>query len=301
MRSACLDRRGGVLPAALVSGVVVWLAQSPIGCVPAESLGTDPASSGAVVVRNESGRELTEAETQELIANAEAGKIVIVFLNPNPGPPGEPGPQGPAGPGGLPGPVGSPGPSGPQGLPGPQGAAGPPGAGPIVGEVRMWAGPYDAPPAGWVVCDGRALSRSAHAALFQVIGVRFGAGDESTTFNVPDFRDRTPMGASLSDSFGGAWTTVESSNGTGFGGEARHVLTIAEMPAHDHDMSHTHDVSVGTPSAGVVVFATTTSPSPTPMPTSGPSVQFTGRTGGGQPFNVLDPYFAITYIIFTGP
>jgi microcystin-dependent protein len=42
------------------------------------------------------------------------------------------------------------------------------------------------PPPGFLVCDGSAVSRSKYAALFRVIGVDFGAGDGSTTFNLPN-------------------------------------------------------------------------------------------------------------------
>lgn len=43
-------------------------------------------------------------------------------------------------------------------------------------------------PAGWMACDGRTLSRSVYASLFAAIGTTYGAGDGSTTFNIPDLR-----------------------------------------------------------------------------------------------------------------
>lgn len=43
-------------------------------------------------------------------------------------------------------------------------------------------------PDGWLLCDGSAISRSAYANLFNKIGTSYGAGNGSTTFNVPDFR-----------------------------------------------------------------------------------------------------------------
>lgn len=46
----------------------------------------------------------------------------------------------------------------------------------------------------WTFCDGRALSRSAYPELFAVIGTTYGAGDGSTTFNVPDLRQRFSLG-----------------------------------------------------------------------------------------------------------
>jgi len=46
------------------------------------------------------------------------------------------------------------------------------------------------PPQGWLLCDGAAVSRTTYASLFAAIGSAFGAGNGSTTFNVPDFRGR---------------------------------------------------------------------------------------------------------------
>jgi microcystin-dependent protein len=40
-------------------------------------------------------------------------------------------------------------------------------------------------PAGYLLCDGSAVSRTTYADLFAVIGTTFGAGDGSTTFNLP--------------------------------------------------------------------------------------------------------------------
>lgn len=41
---------------------------------------------------------------------------------------------------------------------------------------------------GWLLCNGQAVSRTTYANLFNVIGVSFGRGDGSSTFNVPDYR-----------------------------------------------------------------------------------------------------------------
>jgi microcystin-dependent protein len=61
------------------------------------------------------------------------------------------------------------------------------------GAVMFYAGA--ASPAGWYACDGSAKNRTGDAALFAAIGTTFGAGDGSTTFNLPDMRSRVPMGA----------------------------------------------------------------------------------------------------------
>jgi microcystin-dependent protein len=51
------------------------------------------------------------------------------------------------------------------------------------------------PQEGWLLCDGRAVSRAAYAALFAVIGVQAGAGDGSTTFNLPNGQNASAFGA----------------------------------------------------------------------------------------------------------
>jgi microcystin-dependent protein len=48
-------------------------------------------------------------------------------------------------------------------------------------------------PTGWLLCDGSAVARSVYAQLFTAIGTLYGAGDGSTTFNVPDLRGRVPV------------------------------------------------------------------------------------------------------------
>lgn len=50
-------------------------------------------------------------------------------------------------------------------------------------------------PDSWLICDGRAISRTTYASLFSVIGTTFGAGDGSTTFNLPNIIDRFIEGA----------------------------------------------------------------------------------------------------------
>lgn len=63
----------------------------------------------------------------------------------------------------------------------------------LVGMVLPFAGKNM--PKGFLLCDGRAVSREDYKRLFDVIGTTYGEGDKSTTFNVPDFRDRTIWGA----------------------------------------------------------------------------------------------------------
>jgi microcystin-dependent protein len=98
--------------------------------------------------------------------------------------------------------------------------------------------PYGAPtpPAGWLACNGQAVSRTQYPALFSIISVNWGAGDGSSTFNVPDLRGRTPIGIGTAAS-----GTVYTLGATG--GEEKHLLLLAELANHVHaltDPGHTH-------------------------------------------------------------
>ena len=57
-------------------------------------------------------------------------------------------------------------------------------------------------PTGYLLCNGAAVSRTNYANLFAAIGTLYGAGDGSTTFNLPDARDRVLQGASGGHSAG---------------------------------------------------------------------------------------------------
>lgn len=61
-----------------------------------------------------------------------------------------------------------------------------------VGTVMYFAN--STPPDGFIVCNGAAVSRSAYSALFAAIGTTYGGGDGSTTFALPDLRDRVAWG-----------------------------------------------------------------------------------------------------------
>ena len=73
-------------------------------------------------------------------------------------------------------------------------------------------------PAGWLLCDGSAVSRTTYAALFATVGTTWGAGDGSTTFNIPNMLGRVPVGAGAAGSYaqtvGSAAVTTASSQVT---------------------------------------------------------------------------------------
>lgn len=84
-------------------------------------------------------------------------------------------------------------------------------------------------PSGYLLCNGQAVSRTTYASLFAAIGTKYGAGNGSTTFNVPNLSGRTVIGTSSSyalGAVGGAETHIHATQ--------NHTLTIAEMPSHNH-------------------------------------------------------------------
>ena len=81
-------------------------------------------------------------------------------------------------------------------------------------------------PEGWLLCDGRAVSRTTYKELFAVIGTTYGSGDGKTTFNLPDKRGRVSVGRYSSDT---------SFSVLGKKGGAKTVqLKIEHMPSHTH-------------------------------------------------------------------
>jgi len=97
-----------------------------------------------------------------------------------------------------------------------------------VGEIRVKSH-KTADHDGWLLCDGRAISRTTYAGLFAEISTAFGVGDGSTTFNIPDTQGRAIAG---------------TGNGSGLTARARndkvgvetHILTTAQMPNHTHGL-----------------------------------------------------------------
>jgi microcystin-dependent protein len=110
-------------------------------------------------------------------------------------------------------------------------------------------------PSGWLMCDGSAVSRTTYATLFSAIGTTYGAGDGSTTFNVPDMRGRIAAGV---DNMGGTdagrlnWANTLGTTG----GSQTHTLTTSEMPSHTHTQDfHGHTINDPTHGHGQTVNA----------------------------------------------
>jgi microcystin-dependent protein len=190
----------------------------------------------------------------------------------DPGPTGSTGPQGPKGDTGA---TGSTGPQGPQGIQGPQGPQGDPGVGAPTGSVHMYAG--TTAPSGYLICDGSEVSRALYPALDSAIRAGgtypFGAGNGTTTFNLPDMRSRFPVGAGTFAALGRGDTAATEG---------------ARTPVHDHGdgtlAAASHDHGAGTLNADDKTLTTATN-----TPTTGSATRVnqpthfhavSGTTGG---------------------
>lgn len=138
-----------------------------------------------------------------------------------------------------------------------------------AGVVLPYAG--GAAPSGFLVCNGSAVSRTTYAALYAAIGNAYGAGDGTTTFNLPDMRQRFLMGVAASG-------TGNSLGATG--GAIDHAHT---NPTTNNDGSHAHDQgNSATDGGGGAVGNTNLAHDHTVSGTAAHAHTFSDTTGGGS-------------------
>ncbi len=144
------------------------------------------------------------------------------------------------------------------------------------------------PPTGWLVCNGAAVDRIIYAALFTVLQETWGAGDGTSTFNIPDLTNRMALGAG----------TIAL--GTRAGNSSIGLMT-ANLPSHSHTITdpghaHTDFAASSTNTAGAAVGAVTTGGM---TGTAMTGITATNSTGSGTPFSILPPYAAVIYMVKT--
>lgn len=179
-----------------------------------------------------------------------------------------------------------------------------------VGSVLQYAGAE--PPRGWLFCDGSEIRKSDFTELWLVIGHRFRdpslISDGGTNFfALPDIRGRFPLGL---DNMGGAPANRVTSNAArdigGNSGSESVQLSLNNVPNHDHSLrapsgTQYYGIRVGTgaPADPEAINL--------PMESGQGGTQGLASSGGintssdlGRPFNVMNPYLAMNYIIYTG-
>ena len=161
-----------------------------------------------------------------------------------------------------------------------------------VGAIKPWG--KSTAPAGYVLCDGAAISRTDYADLFGVISTTYGAGNGSTTFNVPDLQGKMPQGYdgntyNLAGTGGANTVTVSVTNNqaaasavtntqsvTVTGSIANTSLTTAQLASHSHSFQR------GTEASHPTVMDNSTRIS---GPSRGDSTLTTNNSGDGTGHN----------------
>jgi microcystin-dependent protein len=108
-----------------------------------------------------------------------------------------------------------------------------------AGTVSMWSGTASSVPNGYLLCDGSAVSRVAYTDLFNAIGTAHGAGDGSTTFNLPNLRNRFVVGEGTS-------YALAATGGSADATLVSHSHTVDSHSHSDGTLSvdnHTHNFS----------------------------------------------------------
>ena len=148
-----------------------------------------------------------------------------------------------------------------------------------IGSIKMW--PTNTPPDGWLLCYGQLISRETYADLFGVISTTFGVGDGSTTFNLPDFRGRVPLGQD--DMGGSSADRVTNAQADDIGGAAGDEAALA---AHTHTYAGAAHVVIYTASGNLI----------------GTSLFYSAEqrtTGSTGTDDSMPPYLTVNYIIKT--
>lgn len=171
---------------------------------------------------------------------------------------------------------------------------------PMTGSIQLFG--TITTPSGFLPCDGAAVSRTTYSALFAVCGVSFGAGNGTTTFNVPDLRSRLPLGVGA----GPGLTVRALADQGGAEGVAVAQANLAPFALPVTDPGHKHDVPVEAATASLggtlIVQGSATALSPGTV-ANGATTGVTGVTvasgGSSTPLATVPPFTALAYFVKT--
>jgi microcystin-dependent protein len=156
------------------------------------------------------------------------------------------------------------------------------------GEIRMFSG--NTAPTGWAFCDGSLLNIADEPTLYGVIGTTYG-GDGVTTFALPDFRGRMPVGV-------GTGVGLTARVLADVGGDEEVTLTEAQLPAHDHNVRievNIGEVGESNPVNAFLGSANIYAETATPGAFLRGVLEDT--VGSGDSINIMNPFLAINFII----
>ena len=179
--------------------------------------------------------------------------------------------------------------------------------GTATGTILPWSAA--SLPTGFLECAGAAVSRSTYSALFAIVGTTYGAGDGSSTFNLPNLADNVPVGKSNNKalaSTGGANTVTVTPAGNVGGSTANATLSTAQLASHSHGAQISGNPS-GSPSntnfaKNNVAYGNFYGTATTQNSGSGSGHSHNmSATFSGTAVNpsVIQPYIALIYIIKT--
>lgn len=163
-----------------------------------------------------------------------------------------------------------------------------------TGSLMMW--PTVTAPTGYLLCNGTAISRTTYAALFAIIDTTFGVGDNSTTFNLPNYNNRVPVGA-------GGLYAVGASGGSKDAVTVSHTHTATSTvtdPGHNHGLTRAGnpDLFSSSPNAAYRADPNGNAPIFNWTANTGVTVATTvSSTGSSGTDANMQPYLAIYYII----
>jgi microcystin-dependent protein len=149
-----------------------------------------------------------------------------------------------------------------------------------IGSITMFGG--SSAPSGWLLCDGVAYNRTTYTSLYSVIGDSFGNGDGTTTFNVPNYNGRMPIGAGS-----GSGLTLRSLAVSG--GAETYTLTTASLPPHYHDVV----IPTGGTFGGNAIDGSRQLASSKTVTSSIAG----GVSGSAESFSIMNPFLGINFII----